>query len=514
MAHRSCARRCGGLVLTATAAGACLAAPAAGSTQIVRLSDPRTYSTTSSTITTNEGTTIPAGTVLPAGGGGAWNWCMDPRAFYDNGKVVTGWVGIDGDIQVGTFDLATQQRSVVTLHANFEEDDHDNTSFLKLPDGRYTVFYAGHSNNNLPVRYHVSAPGDPTSWGSATTIANVGNTWGATYPSPVAAPWAENQAYLFWRGGNRKPVFKTGAYNTTTATWSWSSTGQQLLGPSGGSGIRPYVEYASNGTDRIGFTFTEEHPRDFNNSIYYASIGRHTDDAVWFFRADGTPIKPLSSGALQASEAERVHSYATTGENAWGWDLAYDATGNPVTVFATFDPNNGTGSHRYHWARWNGSEWIDRTLVANAGGSVANSREPHYSGGITLDPTDPNIVYLARKVNGQFELEQWKTADGGLTWATLAITTASGNVENMRPVVPIDRPAGTEMVLWMAGDYDYYANYARDGESLWPRGNPIQYDTDIYLWTNTVPEPGGLLAGLAVGIALLRRRTQRQSHLP
>ncbi|HLL89946.1 MAG TPA: hypothetical protein VK324_11650 [Tepidisphaeraceae bacterium] len=137
---------------------------------------------------------------------------------------------------------------------------------------------------------------------------------------------------------------------------------------------------------------------------------------------------------------------STAGHNSWGWDLAFDKQNNPVVTYATFvqppgGPTDGSQDvHQYHYARWTGSSWLDRTLVSNAGGHISNlssgpDLEYWYSGGIEIDPVDPNILYLSRKVNGQFELEQWKTADSGATWSTLSITSTPG-LEDVRPFVP------------------------------------------------------------------------------
>ncbi len=78
-----------------------------------------------------------------------------------------------------------------------------------------------------------------------------------------------------------------------------------------------------------------------------------------------------------------------------------------------------------------------------------------------------------------------KTSDGGNTWTTLAITAGTGD-KDIRPVVPLNRPADTEMVMWISGDYSHWDATVGDG-----------FDTSVMLWTNTVPEPGML------GIALL-----------
>ena len=75
-----------------------------------------------------------------------------------------------------------------------------------------------------------------------------------------------------------------------------------------------------------------------------------------------------------------------------------------------------------------------------------------------LDPENPGIVYLARKKGNRFQIEVWRTADGGANWHVTPITTDARN--HMRPVVPRNRP-GTRQVqlLYMYGRYNSYRTY-------------------------------------------------------
>ncbi len=68
------------------------------------------------------------------------------------------------------------------------------------------------------------------------------------------------------------------------------------------------------------------------------------------------------------------------------------------------------------YARWTGSEWSVHEITP-AGGSIHDvAGEEQYSAGITLDHEDPSIVQLSRPVAGMFEVETWRTPDGGETW--------------------------------------------------------------------------------------------------
>ena len=58
------------------------------------------------------------------------------------------------------------------------------------------------------------------------------------------------------------------------------------------------------------------------------------------------------------------------------------------------------------------------------------------------------------------------------------MTVAGGDSrENLRPTVPRGRPPGTELVLWMSGEYEYFRNIDVVSDD--------NYDTGINLWMNT-----------------------------
>lgn len=412
---------------------------------------------------------------------GTWCWFSDPRAFVDDDKVVAGWVTSKGSVCVGSYDLESGTTARFTLAANYEPDDHDYPAFLRTADGRYTAFFSKHSHGPYNEYRTTVNPGDISAWSRRTSLGtNVGGSKGAAYSNPYLIPGQTDKAYLFWRGANFNPTFSTGTYNPTTATWKWSTARTLITN----RGQRPYVKYESNEVDRVCFAFTDGHPDSVRNNIYFAAIGNDSEGKPAYFRADGTKIKNLSAGALRPSEAEKVFNKTATGgpqDNSWIWDVAYDPQGRPVIAYSVF-VNNITKKAAYHWARWTGSAWEDHTLVPDAGGSIAapNAGQPYYSGGIALDHTNPGIVYCSRKVGAHWELEQWKTTDDGANWSSLKITTNSTQ-NNIRPVVPLDRPSDKEMVMWLSGKYFDYAN---PGARLYHQrtSSRLNYKTTVDLW--------------------------------
>ena len=131
-------------------------------------------------------------------------------------------------------------------------------------------------------------------------------------------------------------------------------------------------------------------------------------------------------------------------------------------VFAAFPLDT---DHRYHYARWTGTEWYQKQLT-NAGKwfpqtpEGATEPEPNYSGGISLNYNNPSQVYLSKQVKGVFEILKFSTPDGGVTWDSTAITwNTPPQLVNVRPIVPRNHKPGFFDVLWMRGTYTFYTNY-------------------------------------------------------
>ncbi len=441
---------------------------------------------------------------------GAWSWFSDQRAIYRDGAVYAGWVTSEGDIQIGSYELLLGRTTIVELETEFGPDDHDYPALYQTSDGRYTAFFSGHAVYRTCNLYHTTTrPRDITSWGERdSTGVNVSGSAGVTYSNPYPIPGETDRIFLFWRGATWKPSYATGVYDTVTADWEWTLNGLLITTPVG----RPYVKYAAGG-DKIGMVFTNGHPKEIPCNVYYAALGKAEDGRDAYFKADGSMIKHVADGALSPTEADLVFDRLADpelyGDNSWVWDVAFDESGAPVVAYATFLSRT---HHQYHWARFDGADWDDRVIVSNAGGSVADTTvgnpQYYYSGGIALDPLDPEIVYVsvANKFGGSDLQRRRREASGA--WSIQEVAGGDSN-DNMRPIVPRDRPAGTEMVLWMQGDYDYYGNWLKalsddarpralpfpNGEfaTSAPVGTSLNYDTDIMLWID--PFQAGVAEG-------------------
>ena len=390
---------------------------------------------------------------------GGWCWFSDPRAVSRDGKTYTGWVTRDGSIQAAELEHATGKVNTVTLHAKYERDDHDNPAFLFLPDGRLMAFYSRHGGGKNPKIHSrvTSRAGDFTRWETEIGLPlrdDSGGKAGISYCNPFLLREENHAIYLFWRGLSYKPTMAKSLDGGKT----WSPARILFSRADGTEGNRPYAKYASNGRDRIHFLFTDGHPRNEpTNSVYYACYR-----AGAFYKADGSRICGMDELPIRPDQADRVYDARQSGARAWIADLAFDAKDRPVIAY-TRHPSES--DHRHAYARWDGKAWTDTELCA-AGGWFPQTppgkteREPHYSGGLALDPADPSVVFLSRPVNGVREIEKWTTPDGGKSWKTEAVTSGSKH-DNVRPCGVIHHEPGGPSVLWMNlhGHYVHYTDY-------------------------------------------------------
>jgi hypothetical protein len=472
----------------------------------------------------------PAGSRIAAEDG-VWTWFNDERAVWHLGKLYTGYVDSDGFPGITQYDpvAMTLKRTVLGTAAAQQVDDHNNPSVTVRPDGTLLAIYAKHSNEQF---YYwrvslVAEPEDLSDWGPE----NVSPAQGAnvTYNNTFRLSGESDRIYNFSRIVNWDP---TVSYSDDDGL-SW--TGPIHFIDAGGSSVRPYPQTVSNGTDRIDMIYTDGHPDSVNNSIYhlyYQSGGatpgdgsiRLSDGSVLDAGSDlktfadieaGDPIdhdgdQPDTAGIERGTVVYQynaspyggggdLHDYLPGGR-AWTWDIDYDSDGNPLCVFQV-QLSNVTGTSGflddriyYYYARWTGTEWQKR-LIAQGGRPIYSSQR-WYGGGITIDPDNPNVVYISSSSadpgdltfnagatgaagdpyltnttlnpGDRYEILRGVTADGGLTFAWEPIT-ANSEFDNLRPIVPANHGYDRH-ALWLYGQYTTFQNYSTAVVGLFENG--------------------------------------------
>ncbi len=406
---------------------------------------------------------------------GAWSWFMDERVIVDRGRLIVGSVRAPGrfadtslpgwgDIELNTLEIETGKTRVVKLHEHFEQDDHNAPGLFVLPDGRYFAAYSKH-NQEPRIFYRFSTrPGDPFEWGPPTEFITPGmkGNWSgdnATYCNPIRLAAEHGRIYLFHRGVNQDPNYLVSDDNAA----SWRYGGRLFIGRRGYS---PYTKYASNGRDTIHFVGTENHPRNFDNSLYHGFVRSGN-----VYLSDGTLAAPLATSSnttVQVWNLTRIYQGGPTNV-AWMTDIHLDRNERPVVLFtiqvdgAGLPRGQGGMDHRFCYARWDGTRWLTQE-IAFAGRRLYPG-EDDYTGLGAIDPQNTDIVYIstdADPITGaplisrsdhkrHREIFRGSTRDGGQHWQWTPITENS-TMDNLRPLVPIWNDPRTALV-WMRGSY-------------------------------------------------------------
>ena len=399
---------------------------------------------------------------------GAWSWFEDERAIIDasdpaNPRLLVSSVSSaasdteeSGDIDILWRNLSIGSQGEFELHNRLENDDHDSAAIYLRPDGHYLAMYSKHGSDNMTHWRVSTSPHDPTSWEAMQTLDNsAGTTYNNIYYLPNDNEGA-GRLYNFTRSLNYDPTVQVSSDSGS----NWSSAGKLLT--QGGSSNRPYVKYASDG-EKIHFITTNEHPRDFSNSVYhgyiqngvlYNSNGKSIDANIF----DATGVAPT---LLTPVFSNGSSFNGTTMNRAWTISLEIDNTGNPVAIL-TARANDSSSDHRFLYARFDGIKWQIHEM-ANAGGFLYTA-EDDYTGLASIDPENPNVVYMSSKIDprsqtstNKYELYRGITTDFGASWSWSALTVNS-TVDNLRPIVPSWNGQNT-VVLWLSGTYTSYTNW-------------------------------------------------------
>lgn len=383
-----------------------------------------------------------------------WIWFTNPRAIRHVASRKRTYLCYLGgptgcDVVAAAYDHGTRSLSTTVVHGSFSADDHANPSIHVRNDDRVMLFWSGHNGD----RIHYAISRDPESvaaFGPRRTIAQDS----VTYPNPVRSPDDRETLYLFYRD-------RTRTYDATNDEYGYIGDGHLYYRTSRDDGLTwgdqtriaapPEGHYSLyflpvRGDDAIHLFFTDAE-RGGDAPKWDVRYARFRDGNL--YSADGDPIAEPRDLPVAKSDLEVVYDSTADGNHyAWIWDGAVDDDGNPVVAYATFP---STLAHEYRYARWDGRRWRDHHLT-DAGRYIARQPiELHYSGGLSLDRDDPDVVYGCVSRGERCELRRFETATGGETWSESTVTKRPIGCA-IRPVVP--RNAGTDVpVLWTVGSY-------------------------------------------------------------
>ena len=401
---------------------------------------------------------------------GAWCWFADPRAMHyknEAGTIDVSWIGyidVHGNIKATQYDWLLHKKTDVLVRSYFQPDDHNNPTFLVLPDERVLIIYSRHTDEPA-FYYRVSKkPGDITDLGEEKRISTAQNT---TYPSPFILSDDPTHWYLCWRGINWHPTIARLTLPDANDNVTFDFGPKQIVQS---TGARPYAKYQSNGKDKIYLTYTTGHPdNEMPNWLYFNVIDINHGNGPILRDIKGTELKKIADGVFNVNKTD---TYASTypftvvdksdGIRNWVWQITLDSEENPVIAFTHID--NAKTSHVYWYGRWTGTEWR-RTWVQYGGHAFHqnwNSTEKCYSGGMAVDPEHINDLYLsipttngAYNKDGVYEIWKYTIDDEGKVAGSEQITHNSLK-NNVRPFILPGSEGSDLRLAWMNGDYYYW----------------------------------------------------------
>ena len=425
---------------------------------------------------------------------GAWCWFADPRALhYENAAgtinaTYIGYIDVHGNVKATQYDWVKGRKTDVLIRSYFQPDDHNNPTFVILPDERVMIFYTRHTDEAC-IWYRISQkPGDISQLGDEKRLATANNT---TYPSPFILSDDPQHIYLCWRGIGWHPTIARLTMPDANDDCTFDFGPKQIVQS---TGARPYAKYQSNGKDKIYVSYTTGHPdNEMPDWLYFNVIDINKGNGPILRDLNGKQLKVISEGTFNVNKTDSyANSYPATivdksaNIRNWVWQIALDSDEHPVIAYPHID--DAKTSHAYWYARWNGTKWVN-TWVQHAGHAFHqnwNSTERCYSGGMSLDPDHINDMYLsiptkdgAYNKDGVYEIWKYTIDDEGKVAGSEQITKNSPK-NNARPFVIPGSKNSSMRVAWMQGDYYYWMV-----QKNYPKGYPTAMHCN-YDWQETV----------------------------
>ena len=412
---------------------------------------------------------------------GAWCWFADSRAIYYKGVAYVGYIDVHGNVKAAQMMVGADgvtKKEEVLVRSYFQPDDHNNPTFLVLPDERIMIFYTRHTDE-AKIWYRISRkPLDITQLGDEKYLTTANNT---TYPSPFILSDDPDHIYLCWRGINWHPTIARLTMPDSNDDCRFDFGPKQIVQS---TGARPYAKYHSNGKDKIYLSYTTGHPdNEQPNWLYFNVIDINKGNGPILRDINGKQLSIINNGTFAVNKTTTyANNYPLTVVDKtdnirnWVWQISLDKDENPVIAFTHIDDAKTT--HVYWYGRWTGSEW-QRTWVQYAGHAFHqnwNSTERCYSGGMAIDPENTGDLYLSIPTkNGAYNkdgvYEIWKysiSSDGKVTGSEQVTHNSVKN--NMRPFVMPGAEGAKLRLLWMNGDYYYW---------MVNKNYPSGYPTDV-----------------------------------
>ncbi len=374
---------------------------------------------------------------------GAWCWFADPRALTYKGKTYVGCIDVHGNIKADM--LEDGKKTSVLVRSNFQPDDHDNPTFLVLPDERIMIIYSRHTDEAC-FYYRISKKkNDITELGAEKRLETEHNT---TYPSLFIMDGDEEHIYLCYRGKGWHPTCACLSMpdendNVTFVTEPFQIVQSTIQG----AGCRPYAKYVSDKKGKIHIVYSATHPDNVCPTCVYYSCLDVRDYTL--YDIEGNVLKknvdesPFVVTGYETDPAFVVDDYRSS-ERGWVWDVCLRDEGIAAAIVRIAEDKK---TQKYYYAYYENGEW-QKVFLANARKFHKSDIEYCYGGGMSLDREDKGVIYASVPMGTAFEIEKYTVGTHGVVREDV---TKESKYNNIRPY----KPEGGEL-MWMSGDYWYW----------------------------------------------------------
>lgn len=378
---------------------------------------------------------------------GAYHFLNDPRPFRADGRTFMGWTNNDTEVVVYQLDHATGETETVRWDSDLPDgSDHNNPSLLELDDGRLIAFY----DRSSDIHYRMtSTPHDITTFGEERSISASDD-----YATAVQLPGESDRIYQFSRsrddGLEGTCVFRT----SNDYGFSWSDATQVLPD---WNWQYPYVRRDDEDDAAFHLLITGNpkfvEPDDVMYLRYESGV---------FRRADGSTAADVADLPMDADDVDVAYDEDEAEYEARATDLRVHE-GTPYITYIRYEGSDNERHHLvYAYFDDDAGEWVNRDVTVTEPGSEPPAPGDNawlHPGGITIDPRDETVVYVAEVIDGVFEIRRGETTDGGETWAFESVTTGSEE-KKIRPQ-PVENGTG---LFWMSGAFEYHDDWETDIE--------------------------------------------------
>lgn len=383
---------------------------------------------------------------------GAHLWFQGPEAIYDPGEDKSWYAIVQKDFQyLYELDHATGIIRHVKLRTGglANPDDHDGgVPLIRSVDKKFMATYTEHAQSaghdlrdRISTHAIDSVSWDVTAFEAETTHDPDGSSIYA-YPSLIEVE-DDSEIWKIFRFENSQRAWgfvKTS--NSGAVSWSGFTT---LWDTDRGF---PYLRAIKNGSGRIDFLATRNHPNDpaGGNSLchfYYQA----SDDT--FRTSAGVD---MGSPPFNRTDATVIFDI----ENCWIEDLTIKADGNPRVTFSVYPSNVASNQDLWEGDLVSGI-WSTQKIADTGTGVVA--LEPYYTGGSVFMPGNEDKLYCGIEVEGVYEQQLWSRAGDG-TWSKTDDITKGSSGHQFRPRrVEGSSEAKEGHVFWMCGPYNDYNDF-------------------------------------------------------